>query len=105
MLAKYSKNAQKTKKNIKNEWNMSRFQIRWLDFRYTFGFVNPHDFTFVKHSNLHSNAFYFRYIFVIHSVFGTQTPDISIDFCYTFTTHSVSHSKLIITHSLQWACI
>ena len=72
------------------------FVTHSVDFRYTFGFVNPHDLTFVIHSNLYSNKFHFQYIFVTHSVSGSQTPHISVDICYTFTTHSVSHSLMII---------
>ena len=72
------------------------FVTHSVDFRYTFGFINPHDLTFVIHSNSYSNKFRFQYIFVTHSVSGSHIPHISIDICYTFTTHSGSHSLMII---------
>ena len=62
------------------------FLTHSINFRYAFRFVNPDDLTFVIHSNLHSNEFYCHYIFVTHSVSGSQTIYISIDICYTFTT-------------------
>ena len=85
------------------------FVTHSVDFRYTFRFVSPHDLTFVIHSNSHSNKSYFQYIFVTHSVSGSQTPYISIYICYifathslhiryTFATHSVSHSLMFLIH-------